>query len=806
MPTSMYSAFSKSITLSFLFSLLCGGILIGQETSEPSIEPGTKFVPFDPADEDALRSLIVDNPDLVIGPCEDFNVVLILDESGSIDDDAAFPGQFSQNEQEVRAATLGLATALNNKGGDMAIVEFSTESEIIDIDGAGPGAPGYRTIDDDFISDLSEYLYPGGVNPPANGTSGYEAVGWTNWEAVFDDVISLNSVQLADLVIFMTDGNPTAYVNDDNTTCAGCDETDALNQAIPKADAVKSAGSHIYAFALGENINLSNIASMTGPDEDTAPGNGDGLTPANSDYTQATFEELQDDFSEIVFESCDPAVLLEKTVYLGHDNGASCPGVEEVSGLTGDPVTYCFKITNLGDTYLELVSFTDADLGITEASPGLMVASGGYPIGPVDDAPANSITYYYETTIVGDLVNTASVQLNPVDELGEDLGLADVADSDTASVLDSGVPCGSCIIEGETGPVCPGSIQTYTAPITGICDNPDYLWSVVGNGSILNDNGSSIDVQIGSNCNESVEVALIIDCEGCVPDTLIHCGVITTVVGDDEAPTITPNILQITTDCGAPSQFPDFQYADNCTPEEDLIIEIVDEYDTYCGGEVVDWYITVTDLCGNQESLYFQYVEIDTIPPTIEAFDDVSVDCDEVGDHAGYVVDDQCYYPVNVEVDSVFDPSCGQGGVWTLTYTATDACGNSAIDIQTITLVDDLNPWLTGVPDDIDLYCTSLPPAPEVTAFDACDGDIPVIFSETQIPGDCLSFERTWSAVDDCGNSSIATQAINLIDTVAPEIHIDDPYIEIPCDEMQSLYVNATDDCDTSLTVYYQDI
>ncbi len=96
------------------------------------------------------------NPDLIIGPCENFDVILILDESGSINDGPN--GEL--NENLVREATLGLAQALQAGGGSMAIVEFSKNSSITDIDGAGPGTAGYRTVDADYVSDLSEYLFP----------------------------------------------------------------------------------------------------------------------------------------------------------------------------------------------------------------------------------------------------------------------------------------------------------------------------------------------------------------------------------------------------------------------------------------------------------------------------------------------------------------------------------------------------------------------------------------------------------------------------------------------------------------------
>ncbi len=241
------------------------------------------------------------NPDLVIGPCENFDVILVLDESGSIDDGTN--GQ--TNENLVRLATLGLAESLQLGGGSLAIVEFSTSSSITDVDGIGPGVAGYRTVDANYVQELDDYLFPD------SGPSGYEANGYTNWEAAFNDVIALNLVQTADLVIFMTDGNPTAYVDGGGvdqicgtgSTCVNFCRDAAFNGS----NAIKDAGSHIFGLAIGSGISLSNISAMTGPEQDLVPGNIDGFLPTTADYANIPFSELEACFADIVYQSCNIA-------------------------------------------------------------------------------------------------------------------------------------------------------------------------------------------------------------------------------------------------------------------------------------------------------------------------------------------------------------------------------------------------------------------------------------------------------------------------------------------------------------------
>lgn len=104
------------------------------------------------------------------------------------------------------------------------------------------------------------------------------------------------------------------------------------------------------------------------------------------------------------------AVTVAKTVYRGHDSGAGCDdGVEEVVGLDGDLVTYCFVVTNTGEAPLGPVHVVDADLGVDELDMNLL------PGGSLDRLePGARAQLFFEASISGDLVNhvevSASVQ------------------------------------------------------------------------------------------------------------------------------------------------------------------------------------------------------------------------------------------------------------------------------------------------------------------------------------------------------------------------------------------------------------
>lgn len=103
-------------------------------------------------------------------------------------------------------------------------------------------------------------------------------------------------------------------------------------------------------------------------------------------------------------------ITIEKTVYAGHDGGAGT-GTELVIGEKGTLVTYLFKVTNTGDTYLNNVEINDITLDIDKSKMT-------YKSGAEQLPPGASLVYYYEASINGDLTNTANTTGTPSDNLG----------------------------------------------------------------------------------------------------------------------------------------------------------------------------------------------------------------------------------------------------------------------------------------------------------------------------------------------------------------------------------------------------
>ncbi|MFT4668014.1 MAG: hypothetical protein ACI9XB_004991, partial [Gammaproteobacteria bacterium] len=106
---------------------------------------------------------------------------------------------------------------------------------------------------------------------------------------------------------------------------------------------------------------------------------------------------------------------------------------------------------------------------------------------------------------------------------------------------------------------------------------------------------------------------------------------------------------------------------------------------------------------------------------------------------------------------------------YTRTWLATDACGGlTATASQTITVLDTDTPMFSNTPVDATIACDEAVSFGIPTVTDACT--IPTVgFVDTQSGTGCnMVYTRTWTAMDDCGNSATFSQNITTTDTEAP--------------------------------------
>ena len=121
---------------------------------------------------------------------------------------------------------------------------------------------------------------------------------------------------------------------------------------------------------------------------------------------------------------------------------------------------------------------------------------------------------------------------------------------------------------------------------------------------------------------------------------------------------------------------------------------------------------------------------------------------------------------VTIEVSSETTAGdCDGSYTLTRTFTATDDAGNSSSATQTITVEDTTAPEFTSVPADYTVECSDEMPMDDATASDNCSEVSITVESETtawEIAAGNYTIIRTFTATDDCGNSTSATQTITV--------------------------------------------
>jgi hypothetical protein len=164
------------------------------------------------------------------------------------------------------------------------------------------------------ISSFASDSYPGGTTYDLATTGGQDDAnkeidrlygvdfngGMTNWDAAMQDA----ALAGVDVIVFVTDGNPTVHVNGSKSLENIAFGIASANLAKYPAMDQKGVAQRILGVGVGNNISTANLSAMSGP-------------VADEDYFLGSEKELAAKLREIADKLCPGTITINKTVVDG---------------------------------------------------------------------------------------------------------------------------------------------------------------------------------------------------------------------------------------------------------------------------------------------------------------------------------------------------------------------------------------------------------------------------------------------------------------------------------------------------------
>ncbi|KAF0198146.1 MAG: hypothetical protein FD166_1497, partial [Bacteroidetes bacterium] len=466
--------------------------------------------------------------------------------------------------------------------------------------------------------------------------------------------------------------------------------------------------------------------------------------------------------------------------------GVTAPVAEDnctgsITGTTSDPLTY-----NAQGSYTINWIFNDGNGNSSTAQQTVIVDDVTAPVAPVladvtGECSASVAAPVAEDNCAGSITGTTSDPLtynaqgsytinwtfndgNGNSSTAQQTVVVDDVTAPVAPVLaDVTGECSASVAAPVAEDNCAGSI-------TGTTSDP-LTYNAQGNYTItwnFND----------GNGNSSSSIQLVVVNDVTNPSIICPAGI---VVNPDAGSNTASNV-----DLGLP------QVSDNCQVGN-ITNDAPETFNT--GTTDVTW--TVTDLAGNTSSCIQTVTVVDAEPPVINCPPAVNVNCTvEVpapfADYAAFInaggsVDDgnginpESFTMISENTDG---NSCSQ--TITRVYSISDNIGNASQCSHAIIVSDTVAPGFTFVPADITRECSGVPAPGTPTAVDNCSSNVTIVYNgQVRTDGNCpnnYTLTRSWTATDDCGNSTVASQLITVKDTKAPHLAVPAANLTVECD------------------------
>jgi len=261
---------------------------------------------------------------------------------------ADLSGSMQGSVPQLKSGMDAFVDALRGTPSQVALYTFGTDSPATGY----PQNTGLQPVATTADADRVKAQYRAWSNNPG--------ANYTNWDRGLGAVGTANAglTDPLDLVVFLTDGNPTVYgpiTNNRIPANSGYTRFRELGNAIPSANLIKSVGTRVLAVGVGDGVssegagfNLRTISGRTAYD---------GTNAATADYMQSPdFATVGDSLRDVVLSGCAPSVNVIKQV-------VPADGGVEDAYTPSDPWDFSAETTTEGATVEPAAGSTDPSTG-----------------------------------------------------------------------------------------------------------------------------------------------------------------------------------------------------------------------------------------------------------------------------------------------------------------------------------------------------------------------------------------------------------------------------------------------------------
>jgi LPXTG-motif cell wall-anchored protein/uncharacterized repeat protein (TIGR01451 family) len=269
------------------------------------------------------------------------NVTLVLDASGSI--------QSSDAVSTVRNAGEAFLDALADTGSFARVTQFATltqqlapQTEVTTASLQSGGVfrqaiDGYYNPQPPRPSGVTIHRYDGSGDPASasNWTESNSSIQYTNWDASLDQAGAVQ-IRPTQLVVYVTDGDPTAYnfdqagdpfpaddvgMNTDKDQAAAV----TINRAIEEANQIKTGGTRMLAVGVGSAVtgnqaSIDRLVQIAGPQTVTDQTIGTITSINQVDVALVKdFDKLAQFLRAVVSQLCSPSLTIRKLAQTSDD-------------------------------------------------------------------------------------------------------------------------------------------------------------------------------------------------------------------------------------------------------------------------------------------------------------------------------------------------------------------------------------------------------------------------------------------------------------------------------------------------------